>query len=248
MELTVKRIQLTTTDSTNRYICNLPVAGNELVVVSASFQTSGHGQKGNSWEGERGKNLLVSFAFRAPFVPAERQFLLSQALSLSLRDTLREYIPDGENIRIKWPNDIYYKNGKICGFLVTCDWENGIIGRCIAGIGLNINQEQFISDAPNPVSLKQIIHKETPVGEIRERLIYYILHYYNHLKNHEFEWVETNYARSLYHREGFHLYKDKNGEFRAEIKGVTPQGVLILRDDKGEERRYAFKEVVQSRV
>ena len=50
---------------------------------------------------------------------------------------------------------------KVAGILI----ENAIIGNemkySIAGIGLNVNQTTFVSDAPNPVSLKQITGKNT---------------------------------------------------------------------------------------
>lgn len=246
MTLHIKQIQLEKTDSTNRYIQEIPLSEDELLVVSARFQTSGHGQKGNSWEAEEGKNLLISLAFRAPFVPPERQFVLSQAVSLSIRATLCDYIPQRELLYIKWPNDIYYEDKKICGFLVTCDWEGRRIGRCIIGIGLNINQEHFMGDAPNPISLMQIVEKKINIEEVRDKLLHYITYYYKELEGQQFDSIEQAYFRVLYHRDGSHLYKDKEGElFKAEITGIDHQGLLFLRDEQGKERHYAFKEVVQ---
>lgn len=245
MTLNTRLIQLETVDSTNNYIHAIPVNGNEMVVVSALFQTNGYGQKGNHWEAEKGKNLLVSIAFRPGFIPADRQFILSQAVSLSIRDTLCQLIPDKEHIYIKWPNDIYYKNRKICGFLVSCDLENGIPAQCTAGIGLNVNQEQFLSDAPNPISLKQIIHEDTDLETVRNILVQQVDRYYSLLKSGRLDLIESDYYQVLYHRHGLHLYKDRNGLFQAEIAGVSPQGILSLRDEKGQIRSYAFKEVIQ---
>lgn len=242
----LKEIHLDTTDSTNSYIQTIPVGDNELIAVTAGFQTCGHGQKGNHWESEKNKNLILSLAFRAPFIPIAQQFLLSQALSLSIRQTIEDYLTsDKEQMLIKWPNDIYFKNRKICGFLVTCDLKNTTIGRCIAGIGLNINQEIFTSDAPNPVSLRQIIHHDTPVEQIQKKLISYFLDYYKQLQEGKFKEIESIYYHYLYHRKGLHAYKDNNGRFNAEITGVSPQGILSLRDEDGQIRHYAFKEVVQ---
>lgn len=241
----VRYIQLNTVDSTNNVIQKIPVQDNELVVVTARFQTNGYGQKGNHWEAADGQNLLMSMAFRAGFIPIERQFLLSQALSLSIRDTLCYYIADKEHIYIKWPNDIYYKDRKICGFLVTCDIEGNQTGRCIIGIGLNINQTEFTSNAPNPVSLRQIIHKETKVDEVRTKLLQNILNHFSQLGKKHYAQIETLYFQHLYHRNGFFDYKDKNGKFKAEITSVSPQGILCLRDENCQERRYAFKEVTQ---
>ena len=125
--------------------------------TDSTIQTAGRGQAGNSWESEAGKNLLFGLLFHPREVEANRQFILSQAVALSICETLSDY---AEDIRIKWPNDIYWKDRKICGMLI----ENTLVGRCIEnciiGAGININQQTFCSDAPNPVSLRQITGKE----------------------------------------------------------------------------------------
>lgn len=246
MILQLEKIHLDTTDSTNSYIQTIPVSDNQLIAVTAGFQTCGHGQKGNHWEAEKDKNLLLSMAFRAPFVPIEQQFGLSQALSLSIQQTVKDYLtPSKEQVLIKWPNDIYVGNRKICGFLVSCDLENTTIGLCVVGIGLNVNQETFTSDAPNPVSLKQIIHHDTAVEDVESRLIHYFLTYYKKLREGQFKEIAAAYSLNLYHRKGFHAYEDKDGRFNAEITDISPQGILSLRDESGRIRRYAFKEVSQ---
>ena len=154
-------IVLDETDSTNRYIsqlCNNPQkAVAELTTVSAEFQTAGKGQRGNSWEAEKEKNLLFSFVLYPTFLEARCQFILSQIISLSIKEELDRW---SDEITIKWPNDIYWRDKKICGILIENDLSGHFIGRCISGVGININQKEFHSDAPNPVSLKQITGKE----------------------------------------------------------------------------------------
>ena len=144
-------IVLDETDSTNRYIsqlCNNPQkAVAELTTVSAEFQTAGKGQRGNSWEAEKEKNLLFSFVLYPTFLEARCQFILSQIISLSIKEELDRW---SDEITIKWPNDIYWRDKKICGILIENDLSGHFIGRCISGVGININQKEFHSDAPNP--------------------------------------------------------------------------------------------------
>ena len=149
----VPLIVLPETGSTNNYLSQLcneqEAAVKEFTTVIAERQTAGKGQRGNSWESEDYRNLTFSFVLYPTFVEVRRQFLLSQFISLSIKEELDEWT---EDISIKWPNDIYWHEKKICGILIENDLAGHHIGRCIAGIGVNINQEVFRSDAPNPVS------------------------------------------------------------------------------------------------
>ena len=128
-------IALDETDSTNRYIsqlCNeLQESVAELTTVTAEFQTAGKGQRGNTWEAERGKNLLFSFVLYPTFLEARRQFILSQIVSLSIKEELDRW---SDEITIKWPNDIYWRDKKICGILIENDLSGHFIGRSISGI------------------------------------------------------------------------------------------------------------------
>ena len=125
----------------------------EACALVSFNQTAGRGQQNNSWESEAGKNIAYSVFLRPVHINPNNSFVLSQAVSLATVELL-----DTLNIKasIKWPNDIYVQDKKIAGILI----ENLIQGKsllgCIAGIGLNVNQEHFTSDAPNPVSIVQL--------------------------------------------------------------------------------------------
>lgn len=240
-------IHLNETDSTNRYLQQLcQEAGNnkveEFTTVCADYQTAGKGQRGNSWEAARGANLLFSFVCYPTFVPIRQQFVLSQLISLGIKETLDEYCSD---ISIKWPNDIYWKEKKICGILIENDLQGSSIGRCISGIGLNINQEAFLSDAPNPVSLKQITGEHYQRNEILEKVMQRIEQSYQKLKEEPAYASElaTRYAASLFRREGMHSYQDKDGMFNARLVRVETDGRFVLMDEANQERSYLFKEV-----
>ena len=240
-------IHLNETDSTNRYLQQLcQEAGNnkveEFTTVCADYQTAGKGQRGNSWEAAKGANLLFSFVCYPTFVPIRQQFVLSQLISLGIKETLDEYCSD---ISIKWPNDIYWKEKKICGILIENDLQGNSIGRCISGIGLNINQEVFLSDAPNPISLKQITGKHYQRETILEKVMQRIEQSYQKLKEDSAYASElaTCYAASLFRREGLHCFQDKDGLFNARLVRVEADGRFVLMDEVNQERSYLFKEV-----
>ena len=194
--------------------------------IRAGYQTAGRGQTGNGWESEAGKNLLCSILLP----PTKNLYFLNIAVSVALLRVI------GEDFTIKWPNDIYYGDKKLAGILL----ENAIVGSevkySIAGIGLNVNQTVFVSDAPNPVSLKQITGKEYDIDALMERLMEEIDQVLN-------EDVWPYYKAHLYRREGFWPYEDANGRFEARIEDVLPTGEIVLRDKQGNQRKYHFKQV-----
>lgn len=229
-------IHIAETDSTNRWLCeNYEITANsqKLIAVVADFQTAGRGCGTNRWESERGKNLLFSLLLHPEQIPASKQFHISMAISLSIIEALGQYVGD---LSIKWPNDIYWRNGKIGGILIENTLKGGIIKDCIIGVGLNVNQRHFQSDAPNPVSIWQICERETDCEQLLQNILSCLDHYLYHD-------IKAQYYSMLYRRRGFHPYIDKNGVFMGEITDVKDDGHLLLLDDNGRERCYAFKEV-----
>ena len=226
-----KIVHIAQTNSTNQWLREQ--GGEEDMVVWADYQTTGRGQGSNHWESERGKNLTFSMLIHPQGIPANRQFSISMAVSLAICEALGQHIGD---LSIKWPNDIYWRNGKICGILIENTLHGTMIRDCIIGVGLNVNQRTFQSDAPNPVSLWQICEYETDC----ELLLKGILRSFEKYLGQD---VKEQYISMLYRRRGFHPYADQQGAFMAEIVDVEDDGYLLLRDDNGLQRRYAFKEV-----
>ena len=212
-------------------------------VIWAEHQTSGRGQRGHSWHSTEGKNITFSVVLTPSFLPIIEQFRLSEIVALALVDTLAHY---GIECRIKWTNDIYAKDNKIAGVLIEHSLSGESIARTIVGIGLNINQETFYSDAPNPVSLKQILGVEVKLQEVLMKVVHGIIGGYRQLETNfdvTLQAISTLYRKHLYRREGLFPYRDAQGEFMAEYQDVELDGHLILKDEQGTLRRYAFKEV-----
>ena len=234
-------IKLSETASTNTYIDELDCRDRqpEGCVVMTHTQSAGRGQRGNTWEAAPGENLTFSYLLRPRGVVPSEQFVLSQAAALGVVDVLARYT---DSISVKWPNDIYYKDSKIAGILIEHNLAGMNIDRTIVGIGLNINQLEFVSNAPNPISLAQITGERYDLDAILAEILTATTHRYA-MCNADRERLQADYALALYRREGYYAYRDADGEFLAIIKEVMPDGHLILCDKDGCERSYAFKEV-----
>lgn len=226
MDFTI--IHIDETDSTNRW---LKENGEDKMVVVADYQTAGKGCGTNAWESERGKNLTFSMLIHPEALPANQQYRITEVVSVALCETI------GLEARIKWPNDIYMGDKKICGILIENRLQGQTIKDCIIGIGLNVNQTVFVSDAPNPVSLCQLLGHEMD----REQLLATFLQQFDEVWQRET--VGADYRGRLYRREGWHLYEDAQGRFEARLTGVSEDGHLLLEDRQGKQRTYAFKEV-----
>lgn len=232
-------VATTSTNTTLNELCDRQLLP-DLTCVYTDYQSAGRGQRGNSWESENGANLLFSVVFHPHFLPANKQFHLSQVNALALQETLSQYADD---ITVKWPNDIYWKDMKLCGTLIENDLTGMNLSRSIAGTGVNLNQQKFVSDAPNPVSLSQITGQHYNIEIILHQILERTAYYYEMLKQGKENEIAERYCAVLYRREGLHSYRDANGVFRASIVEIQPTGRLILEDEAGNIRPYLFKEV-----
>ena len=234
-------VRLASVDSTNNFLKHYrPVCPKEMTLVTAEFQTAGRGQAGHVWESEAGSNLLFSLKCHPRGVEAPRQFVLSQAIALAVCETLSGY---AEGFSIKWPNDIYWHDRKVCGMLIENALQGKCIEECVVGVGLNVNQAEFRGDAPNPVSLRQITGMVHETVFILAGIVRRFKENFRAVGTGGEDGIARRYAERLYRRAGFHAYEDGGGIFEAEIRGVEPSGHLLLADREGRLRRYAFKEV-----
>ncbi|MDE6311684.1 MAG: biotin--[acetyl-CoA-carboxylase] ligase [Muribaculaceae bacterium] len=230
--------------STNSELARQPEPGQGLTVWCHT-QTAGRGQRGNSWESEPGKNLTFSTMLMPADMPAGRQFELSMLVSLAITDTLDSI---GVEAMIKWPNDIYAGGDrKLCGILIENSLAGTRLERAIAGVGLNVNQSVFLSDAPNPVSLLNITGREHELEPLLCRLTEAMT---DSLASYErggmdAEALKARYRARLWRGTGIHPFRDTaSGErFEASIEYVASDGTLTLRDTANRLRQYLFKEV-----
>lgn len=236
-------IHLHSIDSTNNFLKSYKTDKEDwITLVTADYQTAGRGQRGNSWEAEEGKNLVFSLLIHPRGIKASRIFAVSEVAALSICEALSELLGT-EAFAVKWPNDIYHGDKKIAGILIETDLMGGRIENAVIGVGVNINQTRFVSDAPNPISLQQIQGRETNLQQAMESVTRHFAKLYEQLEREDFEGLHEHFKKRLYRCKGFFPYEDENGRFDAKIIDIEPTGHLILEDSEGERRRYAFKEV-----
>jgi len=196
----------------------------------AHEQIAGKGQRGKTWTAEVSSNILLSIVMQPQFLELIQQFQLSACMAVAVHQFLVNYA--GNDVKIKWPNDLYWKDRKMGGILL----ENIVGSRqsaaanwqwAVAGIGININQTKFTEDLPNPVSLKQITGKTFDVIGLAKELCGSVGHYYDQLKNHGFEMILDQYNEFLYKKSEVVKLKKDNRIFEATIKSVTGTGKLV---------------------
>jgi BirA family transcriptional regulator, biotin operon repressor / biotin---[acetyl-CoA-carboxylase] ligase len=229
-------------DSTNAYAYRLLKLGPlpEGTVIHTNYQSAGKGQKGHSWESEDGKNLLFSIVLFPDQILPEDQFIISMMISLGICDFLGRFV---EDCTVKWPNDIYVEYDKIAGILIENSISGNRIESTIAGIGLNINQEGFLSDAPNPVSLRMLTGKSYDIGICLQRLVADIDKRYKQLLSGKLSEIKKEYISSLYQLNEWHNYKTDFGILYGRIISVTDNGRLQIEDSYKNIHEFSFREV-----
>ncbi len=230
------------TDSTNAFLHRIlkdsPIEG---TIVWAISQFAGKGLASTHWESEKNKNLTFSVLLNPKFLNPSDIFYLNKITSLAILKTLQTYLPD-QKIEIKWPNDIYVNQKKICGILI----ENNLdirLNSSIIGIGLNINQLHFSSWIDfKTTSLKKITQKEHDLQEVLHEISYWLEYYYQSLKAHYWDSIDREYLQNLLGYQEIGNYKVENQEFEGTIIGVHKDGRLAVHHHN-EVKNYYFKEI-----
>ncbi len=232
---------LESVDSTNSYLKNSSNnKPEEGLLVYTKEQLAGRGQRENHWESETNKNLLLSFIVYPVFLKADEQFILSKFVSLAMFDFLSQFI---DNVYIKWPNDIYINNKKIAGVLIENTIKGKLISSSVIGIGININQEHFRKDIPNPISLKMITQKTYDIHELLHLFIDKLNNWYNKLLSGEIKKIDKLYLGSLFRYNEIHNFMVNDKKIRAKIIGIDENGRLMIEMENGSIEVFAFKEI-----
>lgn len=228
--------------SANNYANNLIVSKQavEGTAVLAYYQTKGKGQCGNSWESESGKNILMSIVLFPDFLAIENLFMISKITSLALADFLLNEIDD---VSIKWPNDLYIGNKKIAGILIENNVKGHTLYSSVLGIGLNVNQKQFFSNAPNPVSLTNITGKDYDIEILAAKIYSLVFEYYSMLKEGQTDQINLQYFDKLFRKNTWTKFRKEGIEFEARIKGIGEFGQLQLENTDNTVSEYIFKEI-----
>lgn len=232
-------------ESTNKYCEALDLAEVEdFTCYWALEQTAGIGQRGNHWHSAPGQNLTFSLVLHPAFLPAARQFCLTQALSLGIKDFIESIVsidPIVTIASIKWPNDIYVDGHKICGTLVSTRLQGNAIASAVCGIGLNVNEREFPSWVPHPTSLGLLTGQNYALESLLRQLLACIEKRYNDLKTGIDP--EPEYLAHLMNLHVPARYIYNKEEIAATITGVDPHGRLLLTAADGRSLSCGMKEI-----
>ena len=256
-----------TTDSTNNEMLRQAGSLDNMTVFAAEYQTAGRGQRGNSWKADAGKNLTFSVFLRfateaggdgdcCPPIDAARQFGISEIAAIAQCRFLGRH---GISARIKWPNDIYAGDGKISGMLVENTLSGHSVRTSVIGIGLNVNQTEFPASLPNPVSMTLLTGRHYSLPSLLEDFLSELAACLDLLRTPAAD-LNDLYEKYMYRLGIPSRFIDLSsrpawlpadpvfaGEdipsFSGIIRGITPEGRLLLELHDGSVRSFAFKEI-----
>lgn len=213
----------------------------EGTVIMAENQYQGRGQQGNTWHAEPGKNLTFSLLLYPGFLPPEDQFSLNMVCSTAVHRALKKLT--GEGLRIKWPNDIYFRHRKIGGMLIENILSGSSIKASIIGIGINVNQEHFEPALEQrAASLFQILHEHVNLVSLLAEICSQTEAAYLKFREGRYPELREEYLEILYLYREWAAYRQNGENFSGKITGISPQGKLMMETGAGL-REYNFKEI-----
>ena len=224
---TKNHIKLDAINSTNEYALSLQVtpAFKEGLVVTASYQSGGNGQRGKIWESNANENLLLSVVIE-PNININKQSEISKIVALSVCDLLTDL---GLNPKIKWPNDILVDKQKIAGILIQNKLKGNLIIHSVIGIGLNINQMNFKKYLPKATSLQLLLNKEFDIAKIQMQLLSFLSDRIKQFRNGTSQ--EQEYLCALFLKDKPAAFESGNQQFMGIIKGVSQSGKLLIQKE-----------------
>jgi BirA family transcriptional regulator, biotin operon repressor / biotin---[acetyl-CoA-carboxylase] ligase len=214
--------------STNDYALNLVKSDKpaEGTVVITDYQTSGKGQRGNTWQSGKDVNLTCSIILYPGFLQASQQFLLNMAMALAMRNAVSAVA--GISFAIKWPNDLFGFDKKVGGMLIENSISGSFIQHSVVGFGVNLNQMHF-EGVPHAGSLKMLSGSEFDASQLLHQLMQEVEWSYLQLRQGQFEKIHQAFNTALYRKDMQAAFSLANGQtLNARINGVDPMGNIQL--------------------
>jgi BirA family biotin operon repressor/biotin-[acetyl-CoA-carboxylase] ligase len=212
----------------------------EGCTVITGHQTSGRGQRGNRWQAAPGENLTLSVVWQPTFLAAASQFQLSQAVALGIHDWAQALLGPAPQLKVKWPNDLYFGSQKFGGVLVENSLNGSKIQHSIVGIGLNVNQQQF--DLPTATSLAQLTGRHYDLATLAARLLECLERRYLQLRAGQVGSLRRAYLQALYRYQETHPFEVSGHRVQGQIVGVGEDGRLAVQIGN-ELRHFALQEI-----
>ena len=211
----------------------------EGTVVMADFQIKGRGQLKDKWVSQKGKNILMSVLLKPTFLSLDQQFYLTIALGLAIVDALGHFI--GNDLKIKWPNDVYVGANKIAGILTEASVSKKSIDHAVIGVGVNINQQEFGTLKATSILLETGLYKSK--DHVMELIFLALENWYQKIKNRQYSEIILKYHALLYWRNERHTFGVQEKQMEGKIKGINDRGQLII-EIRGKEVTINHKELI----
>lgn len=240
------------TDSTNLDAVRGKDANSDKTVWFAEYQTAGKGQRGNKWSSHRAENLTFSILLKPTQIAAAGQYAISMVCAVGVVDYLGKL---GLQAKIKWPNDIYIGDRKICGMLIENFLDGDRLSVSICGIGLNVNQKEFPDNIPNPTSVVRELGGEgLDIRKELHSLLDCIFKLYDNLCNDmegTTQMLWNFFEEHLYRKDIWCEFEQteyfEGGEpmrFEGCIRGIDRKSARIVIEKRdGHRELYYFKEI-----
>lgn len=209
----------------------------EGTIILTENQTSGKGQRGNQWESEPHQNLTFSVIFYPGFLFIKDQFYLNMIASLAVADALKTFF--AKDVKVKWPNDVYVNDKKICGILIENTLKGTVIEHSVIGIGLNVNQSEFTVE--KATSMADLTLMNYDLNDVFNRVIQSIEKYYLLLRQGDLKSIRLIYLENLYWMKETHLF-ESNAVFSGQIVDIDEVGRLVV-ESGSHTNVYDFKEI-----
>jgi BirA family biotin operon repressor/biotin-[acetyl-CoA-carboxylase] ligase len=208
----------------------------------AQKQWAGKGQMGKVWEAESGQNILLSVVLdpkKLVFNGSELEpSIVSMLIAVGCFNFFITYA--GDETRIKWPNDIYWRDRKAAGILIENSFRGPIWQWSVAGMGVNINQTEFGTGLQKAVSLKQMTGKTFQVPALAKELCSHIEAALQMVVDKGPGTLLELYNNALY-KKGEQVQLDIEGKkITATICRVLSNGHLEIETENGSKQSHAL--------
>jgi BirA family biotin operon repressor/biotin-[acetyl-CoA-carboxylase] ligase len=229
-------------DSTNVKALHL-MAENKIAgptAIISESQTQGRGQLQTKWHSSPNLNLTFTLALPKLSVAVNDQFKLNKAVCLAILQSLDEYTSE---LKIKWPNDIYWEQKKLAGVLIENQIQGVKIKSSVIGIGLNVNEKVWAADIPNPVSLSQITGQEIDLNSFRQKFIGKFYAAFNFFMKQGMHSIDQLYSAQMLRINEWGKFFAENLEFDGKIIGTDNSGNLLVENKNGIVNHYHLKSI-----
>ena len=216
----------------------MPIEG---TVITTDNQTSGRGQRLNSWSSEPNLNLTCTYILRPAFLAAKDQFMLSAAVALSVFDVINE-LDSSERVKIKWPNDVLVGEKKIAGILIENSVRGMNLDNSLVGIGLNVNQVEF-EDGLLATSLLKETGSRLEIDEVLNALNGKLEARYLQLRNGNHSNILSELNQNLFGFDEERTLRVNGTESTVRILGARPSGELQLQHSNGRNTLHQHHEI-----